>query len=284
MSPAVQLENVSVEFDGQTILDRVSWTIQSGQRWGILGPNGSGKTTLLRVACGYLWPNAGGRVLRRGVERTDLRELRKSIGWVTSSLAAEIPRRERALDTAVSGKLAQTGLKVFASHPPLPLGEGRSEGGGGEDITPAADLTSADYARAAELLRQLGCGELLDRPFGVLSQGEQQKVLIARARMAEPWLIILDEPCAGLDPGAREDLLHFVDAFARKNPACTLLMVTHHLEEIMPAFERLLVLSAGRVVQAGLADEIICPKLLETLYGVRPQRIEESGGRYWPIW
>jgi iron complex transport system ATP-binding protein len=275
---AVDLENVSVRFGEKLILDRVTWRIDDGDRWAILGPNGSGKTTLLKVACGYQWPNAGGVVRRRGVELTDLRELRKSIGWVTSSLAAEIPKRERAIDVAVSGKLAEVGLKRLGPDLSL-VSDGAPDG-----VNPYDDLTPEDFDRAAELLAELGCGELINRPFGVLSQGEQQKTLIARARMAQPWLIILDEPCAGLDPGAREDLLRSLEQLARHSPAIGFVLVTHHLEEITPAFDKLLLLSAGRVAHSGPTDGSISPELLESLYGTRPRRIEQAGGRHWPIW
>ena len=155
---------------------------------GIFGANGAGKTMLLRVVAGWLWPNAGGSVRRLGQPLLDLRELRRSIGWVSHAMAAVIPRQERVLDTVVSGRFAQQGL----------LG------------TPADHPTRQDYERAQALLVQWNVNDLSERRFGSLSQGEQQKVLLARARMAHPLLLILDEPCIGLDPGSRESVLETV--------------------------------------------------------------------------
>ncbi|HEY5627796.1 MAG TPA: ATP-binding cassette domain-containing protein, partial [Nitrospira sp.] len=153
-TPAVELRDVSYVADGKRILHSISWTVRNGEHWAILGPNGSGKTTLLKIACGYLWPNAGGEVYRQGKVLTNLPELRKSIGWVTSTLAAQIPAREKTIRTVVSGMFAQIGYV---------------EGFGGE-------ASPRDYRRAATFLRQMGCGELKDQEFGTLSQGEQQKV------------------------------------------------------------------------------------------------------------
>src|SRR5688572_24677596 len=185
VTPALELRRVTYLGGSKKILDCIDWIVQPGEHWAILGPNGSGKTTLLRIASGYLWPNAGGTVYRKGETLLDLRELRKSIGWVTASLASEIPGAEKALRTVVSGKFAQIGLLEQCGGEALP----------------------SDYRKALTYLRELGCGNLRDRQFGTLSQGEQQKVLIARARMTERYLIFLDEPCAGMDPRARETFL-----------------------------------------------------------------------------
>jgi iron complex transport system ATP-binding protein len=178
--PAIELRDVSYVANGKKILDAINWTVQPGEHWAILGPNGAGKSTLLKIACGFLWPNAGGEVRRKGKALLDLRALRKSIGWVTSSLVAEIPVEEKAIRTVVSGKFAQVGLL--------------------EQFGGAA--TASDYRSALRYLVEMGCGYLRNQEFGTLSQGEQQKVLIARARMTKPYLIMLDEPCAGMDPGS----------------------------------------------------------------------------------
>jgi len=260
-TPALELRDVSYVGDGgKTIVHSINWTVQPGEHWAILGPNGSGKTTLLKLACGYLWPNAGGEIYRRGKTLLNLRELRKSIGWVTSTLAAEIPEREKVIRTVVSGKFAQIGLL---------------EGFGG-------DPTRADYRLAERLLEQMGCVYLRDQDFGTLSQGEQQKVLIARARMTKPYLIILDEPCAGMDPGARENFLVTLKQIGRQKRIPALIFVTHHIEEILPLFQKTLVLQEGKILYAGNTRQVLTPKVLEELYGA-PLSVVRRKGRYWPV-
>ena len=257
---ALELRNVSYVANGRTILDGINWTVHYGEHWAILGPNGSGKTTLLKLASGYLWPNAGGVVLRKGKELTHLPELRKSIGWVTAALASEIPWREKALNTVVSGMFAQIGY----------LG-----GLWGQ-------ASSYDYARARRFLQELGCDQLQDQEFGTLSQGEQQKVLIARARMTKPYLIILDEPCAGMDPGAREKFLGSLQRIRAQRRMPALIYVTHHIEEILPLFGKILILRDGRVLAAGRTDQVLKPRMLEELYDASFSLVRRKG-RYWPV-
>lgn len=241
------------------ILHNINWTVQPSEHWAILGPNGSGKTTLLKLASGYLWPNAGGEILRKGEALAYLPELRKSIGWVTASLAYEIPPQEMVLHTVVSGRFAQIGY----------LG-----GFWGQ-------ASKSELALAKRYLKELGCAHLAEREFGTLSQGEQQRVLIGRARMTKPYLIILDEPCAGMDPGAREQFLASLDEFGRRENVPALIYVTHHIEEILPLFNKTLVLKAGKVLHAGDTAQVMKPNLLQEIYGVPLQLIKRKG-RYWP--
>jgi len=255
--PILDLRDITWEADGRAVLDSITWRIGRGEHWAILGPNGAGKTTLLKVACGYIWPNGGGTVLRNGQELLDLRDLRRSIGWVTSTLALEIPRNEIVLHTVLSGAFAQVGLKDWEP--------------------PAED----DYRRARLHLEELGCLHLAGQRFGTLSQGEQQKVLIARARMSRPMLIILDEPCAGMDPGAREMFLASIQDLAVRQKDLSLLFVTHHIEEIMPAFARTLVVKQGRIVRQGSTAEVIQPGVLREIYGIG-MHVTVCKGRYWP--
>jgi iron complex transport system ATP-binding protein len=256
---ALELCDVSYAVDGKRILDQVSWKVSKGEHWAILGPNGSGKTTLLRIACGYLWPNDGGTVYRRGRRLVDLRELRKSIGWMTSNLVSQIPPREPALRTVLSGKFAQVGLL---------------EGFG---AAPVRD----DYQRAAQYLDQMGCAGLAAREYGSLSQGEQQKILVARARMTRPYMIFLDEPCAGMDPGARENFLAGLQKLSAQALVPAIIYVTHHIEEILPFFRRTLLLKNGKVLSSGDSRTILRRTVLEDLYQV-PLSIIRKKGRYWP--
>ena len=259
-TPALELRGVTYLASGKKILDSISWIVQPGEHWAILGPNGSGKTTLLRIASGYLWPNGGGEVFRKGETLTYLPELRKSIGWVTASLLNQIPFEELAVDTVVSGKFAQIGY----------LG-----GYWGQ-------ASKAEFAAARRYLKELDCGHLARQQFGTLSQGEQQKVLIARARMTKPYLIILDEPCAGMDPGARESFLVSLRKLNKLNRVAALIYVSHHVEEILPMFHKTLVLRHGKVLHSGWTGDVLKSRVLQELYGA-PLRLLKRGGRYWPV-
>jgi iron complex transport system ATP-binding protein len=258
--PALELRDVSYIGNGKTILRNIDWSVRSGAHWAILGPNGSGKTTLLKIACGYIWPNAGGEVYRRGRLLTNLPQLRKSIGWVTSTLAAQIPNHEKVIRTVVSGRFAQIGLlEQFGGN-----------------------AGKKDYAAARRYLSEMGCEHLSDQEFGVLSQGEQQKVLIARARMTRPYLIVLDEPCAGLDPGARENFLATLGRIAIQAKIPALIYVTHHVEEILPIFKKTLILKDGRIIRSGNTDRVLKRDVLQELYGVSLKIIKKKG-RCWPM-
>ena len=258
--PALEIRKVTYAINGRKILDTIFWKVERGEHWAILGPNGAGKTTLLKIVCGYLWPNGGGEVRRQGETLVDLRELRRSIGWVTSTLNFKIPGDEVVLSTVLSGRYARVGFSVMRWETP----------------------SKKDYELAQQHLVELGCSELARMPFGSLSQGEQQKVLIARARMTRPYLIILDEPCAGLDPGARETFLASIQTLGLQKGAPSLVYVTHHLEEIMPLFKKTLILKEGKVIACGNTEQIIHDQAIEELYGVSTQLVK-SHGRYWPI-
>lgn len=259
----LKLSNVSYRAEGRLILDRVNWRLDAGQHWAILGANGAGKTTLLKIACGYVWATAGGEVTRLGETLLDLRELRKSIGWVTNDLQASIPSREPALDTVISGRFAQIGLKRKLM---------------------TSDISTTDTQDALAELESLGATHLAKQRFGTLSQGERQKVLIARARMAKPMVIFLDEPCGGLDPGARENLLAALDQLARSNDRISLVMVTHHVEEIMPSFSNTLAIANGRAVAMGETSQILTGSIMAELYDVEPPEMIRRNGRVWPVW
>ena len=258
--PILDIRDVSYRIDDRLILDRISWQLRAGEHWVVLGPNGAGKTSLLRIACGYIWANAGGEIYRKGRPLVNLRQLRESIGWVTISLTDQIPPGEIAARTVVSGKFAQLGLREFAGQRP----------------------DDADFARARRYLDEMNCADIAEQEFGTLSQGEKQRVLIARARMARPLLLILDEPCAGLDPGGRELLLASIRNLAEIQREMGLILVTHHIEEIMPVFEKVLVLANGRIIEKGPTKKVISPQLIQRLYSVSTT-IRRAAGRYWMI-
>lgn len=250
----LSLNGLTVKRGDVTILDDVSWTVLPGQHWIVLGANGCGKTSLLKTLLGYLSPSGGTlSLLGRNYGQADWRELRPLIGIVTSALHASIPAAEPAVETVISGRYAQLDLW--------------------------APTTRSDETAAKRLLVQVGGGALVDRPWTYLSQGERQRVLIARALMARPQLLILDEPCAGLDPVARAEFLAFVDLLARQRRSPSLVLVTHHVEEITPAFTHALGLRQGRVHAAGPLTSVVVSKVLSSLFDARMQ-VRRNRGRY----
>jgi iron complex transport system ATP-binding protein len=257
MADILRITGLRVARGRTAILRGVDWAVSAGEHWAILGPNGCGKTSLLKSIMGYLAPTEGEvTVLGRKYGEWDWRDLREEIGIVTSALQASIPPAEVALETVVSGRYAQ--LDLWA-HP-----------------------TSLEKRQARGLLKFVGCSALVGREWAYLSQGERQRVLIARALMARPKLLILDEPCAGLDPVAREEFLRFIDATARRRRGPALVLVTHHAEEIMPAFTHALLLREGQVFRSGLKARVITTRLLSGAFGARIS-VRRRGGRYLAI-
>lgn len=251
----ISLREVSLIRGQRLILDNISWEVAPSDHWIVLGANGSGKTTLLQVLAGYLWPTRGRiTVLGKPFGRVDLRELRKEIGWVGSFLQTQVPPSQRPLDLIVSGKFASIGLYG----------------------TPEEE----DYRQAEVLAVQLGCGEILDLPYGVLSQGEKQRLLIARALIHNPRLLILDEPCAGLDMIARERITRLLDTLGRSSRAPTMIYVTHHLEEIVPAFSHVILLKGGHCLAQGIKNDILRSEVLSEAFHI-PLRVHSRAGRYW---
>ena len=250
----IAVEALRVERGHDTILDDVSWSVMPGEHWVMLGPNGSGKTSLLCALTGYLPPTAGEiAVLGRTYGASDWRELRRHIGIVSANLRQRIEDTESAREVVASGRYAM--LNFW----------GR--------------LTATDKSEAARLLDSVGLSGLARRAWGVLSQGERQRVLIARALAAQPKLLILDEPCAGLDPVARETFLDFVQRL-RHQPDCpTLVLVTHHVEEIVPLFTHALLLRKGLVVAQGTAASTLTSAHLTESFG-HPVRVVRRNDRY----
>lgn len=242
--PVLQISNLHIQRADTAILHDISWRIERGQHWAILGANGSGKTSLLSALAGYLSFTSGEiEVLSEKFGETDWRELRKKIGLVSSSIRQLMSDYEPALLTVLSGKEAL--IDVW--------GEGSPK----------------DRARARKILQQVECEYLADRLWQVLSQGERQRVLIGRALMAKPKLLILDEPCAGLDPVARENLLQFLQRLGSRQDSPTLVLVTHHIEEIMPVFSHALVLKTGEVIAGGEKNSVVTSALLSRAFGAK---------------
>jgi iron complex transport system ATP-binding protein len=233
----------------------IDWSVELDERWVVLGPNGAGKTTLLRIAAAELHPTSGVvHILGERLGRTDVFELRPRIGLSSAMLAGRVPAEEKVSDVVVSA-----GYGV--------LGRWREA------------YESMDTDRAADLLAALGVGQLADRMFGTLSEGERKRTLIARALMTDPELLLLDEPAAGLDLGGREDLVARLSTLAMDPDAPATVLVTHHVEEIPPGFTHALLLREGGVVASGLLADVITAEHLSETFGQRLV-LDRSGGRF----
>lgn len=254
MHPVVALRGIGVVRNGIEILRDIDLDIQSGEHWALLGPNGSGKTTLLNVLLTYVSPTRGSiHLLGREHGRADWRQLRRRIGLVSAYLERELSGADTALDIVYSGHEAMWGR--FGAHQP------------------------AVVERAQQLLDQVAAANVADRAFRLLSQGERQRVLVARALMADPDLLILDEPCAGLDPIARETFLTAVSATMKTAGSTTVLFVSHHIEEIPPELSHVLLLKNGTTFARGPKRELLNSATLSSLFDTQVE-VREQLGRY----
>lgn len=225
----------------KVILHDINWQVKTHENWAILGLNGAGKTTLLKMMHGDIWPSNGQiSVLGHRFGETNIPALQRKIGWVSTALQDDLHPGDLAEEIVLSGKFASIGL-----YEPYELPE---------------------VAEAEQKLIQLGGGKLIGKPYQVLSQGERQLVLLARALMAQPELLILDEPCNGLDLLAKEKLLNQISKINELPNRPTMLMVSHHTEELLPCFQKVLLLKQGEVVQTGSRDEILNETTLSNFY------------------
>lgn len=236
-----EFEHVSLKRENKTILSDINWVVNDKENWAILGLNGSGKTTLLQLLNGYLWPSSGKlQVLGHVFGQTSLPELRKSIGWVSNALDQQLKEYDLSEQIVLSGKFASIGMY--------------------------AKVSDAEIAAAKQLLTDCGGASLIGKAYKVLSQGERQVVLIARALMAQPKLLILDEPCNGLDLFAKERLLDRIKQIAERTGSPTMLFVTHHTEEILPCFDNIILLRDGEITHRGKTEKLLTEPVLQAFY------------------
>jgi iron complex transport system ATP-binding protein len=251
----VRLSGVGVRRSGSWLLGDIDLEVGEGERWVVMGPNGAGKTTLLLVASGRLFPTVG-RVELLGEEygAVDMAELRPRIGWASSAATGDIPRGERVHDVVMTGAWAVSGRW-------------------------RESYDDSDADRASALLAAWGIAGLADRTFGTLSEGERKRTMIARSLMADPELLLLDEPGAGLDLGGREDLVARMAGLAADPAAPTQILVTHHVEEIPPGFTHVALLANGRIVAAGAIATTLTADALSQTFAM-PIALSEAAGRY----
>ena len=250
----VSIQNLTVHRSRTKILQDISWEIKPRENWVVLGPNGCGKTTLLSCITGYVTPSSGRiRVLDQEYGKTDWRELRKQVGLVSSSV------RQMIADDQVGLDIVASGVAAVINSWKAPRGLERKQ--------------------AFRLLEQVECQKLAARPWAFFSQGERQRVLIGRALMANHKLLILDEPCAGLDPVARERFLEFLERLANTPQTPNLVLVTHHVEEIRPCFSHALLLKEGQILDHGPVRRVVSSARLSEAFGA-DLSIRFSRGRF----
>jgi len=253
--PVLQVENVSVIRDGKTILGPLTWQVNENERWVILGPNGAGKSTLFALCSSQIHPTSGNLfILGAKLGAVDVFELRPRIGFMGSTLINLFPEDERVLDVVLTAAYAMLGR-----------------------WDEAYELW--DESRAQALLTTLGVRELAQRKFATLSDGEKKRTLIARALMADPEILLLDEPASGLDLGGREDLLRRFDLLAVDPYSPATLMITHHIEEIPAGSTHALLLKSGKVVASGAIAQVITSENLSLAYDM-PISVTVSNNRY----
>jgi iron complex transport system ATP-binding protein len=251
----IDFRNVSLRRQGSVLVGPLDWAVELDERWVIIGPNGAGKTSLLRIAAAAEHPSTGiAFVLGERLGRVDVSELRARIGLSSSVLAQRVPNNEVVRDLVVSAGYAV-------------LGRWRER------------YEEVDYRRAIDMLESLGAEHLADRSYGTLSEGERKRVLIARALMTDPELLLLDEPAAGLDLGGREELVARLTDLAADPDAPALVLVTHHVEEVPPGFTHCLLLSEGQAVAAGLLPDVLTAENLSVAFG-QSIALDVVDGRY----
>ena len=254
-TPAIDMRGVGVMREGRWIFRDVDWRVAPGSLAAILGPNGSGKSTLARIAGCHLWPTAGEcRILGQKFGEANLPELRKKIRLVQAAGPYDVDPSLTAREVALTGYFGSIGLY----HEP--------------------DTQMIEHADS--MLELLGLNAVIDHPYSSLSSGERMRALIARAMVTQPALLLLDEPTNGLDPLAREQVLATVQMLLESEAAPTVLLITHHVEELPPATSQVLLLSDGKPAASGTMEDVLRPRILSTVFRF-PVEVRMSGGRYY---
>ncbi|AOZ72798.1 iron ABC transporter ATP-binding protein [Boudabousia tangfeifanii] len=255
MVEVFSLKDVVVSIAGQQILSIPDWQVLEGQHWAVLGPNGAGKTTLARALTGRLPLESGTlSVLGEEISRYSATEIGRLIGFASTSFTTKLNAKQSARDVVLA---AAHGLSRRFQE----------------------EYEEIDFLRADSLLSAFGISHLAQRTFGTLSEGEKQRVQIARAFMADPQALVLDEPGAGLDLGARETLLLALTELANDQRSPAMVVITHHIEQIAAGFTHVLLLNQGQPVAAGPIDEVLTSENLSKVYGFELQ-VNKVDGRW----
>lgn len=250
--PIIELNDVSCKVGYRHLLKDVQWQVMPGDHWVVFGMNGSGKTTLLSIIAGFRERTRGElKIFGEVPTNTTILGIRQKIGWVSAAFFDQYYTKESVLDIVLSGKTGTLGL--------------------------ADDINLDDVVLAKALLTELQLGDKIDRSFDMLSKGERQNVLIARALISEPDILILDEPCTGLDVYNRSYLFSIIEELS-VNKALTIIYVTHYAEEIIPLFNKMLILKNGAVFAQGETENLMNNKIMTGLLGYPVQVEKENGG------
>lgn len=250
----IDLHNVGCKAGYRYLLKNVSWKVNAGEHWVVFGMNGSGKTTLLSIIAGFKHFTEGSvKIMGEAFSNENVLDIRKKIGWVSSSFFDKHYSKESALDIVLSGLNGSLGL--------------------------APDITLKDVRLAKTLLKELHLGDMIDRPFDMLSKGERQNVLIARALITNPDILILDEPCTGLDVYNRSYLFNTLEDLSQRKDL-TIIYVTHYVEEIQPMFDKALLLKGGHIFATGATEELFTEEKMHQLLGYPVGIRKEEDGTY----
>ncbi|MDO4628344.1 MAG: ATP-binding cassette domain-containing protein [Planctomycetia bacterium] len=257
----IDIQNASVIYETKTALNQISWSVQKGERYFILGANGAGKTTLVKMLLGYIWPRYGAKISVLGEEygKVCLAELRKRIAWV-SPFVHQFTHNPNltACEMVLSGRDATLGVYF-------------------------QDVTEEDRQEAEKMLALLNAEKLMDQKLPTLSSGEQVKVLIARALMTNPELMILDEPNVYMDVSGREFLLKTIEKLAQDRPDLTIVFITQRIEDILPIFTHGMILKNGEILVDGPRGEVLTEKNLKRAFDMDLKLVETHSGRFWTV-
>lgn len=256
MASVVDLSGVGVRRGSKWLVENIDWQVAEGERWVVIGPNGAGKTTLMQILSAQMHPTTGlASILDEVLGTVDVFELRPRIGVTSAAVADRIPRAEKVSDVVVS-----------ASYGVLGRWNEAYEG--------------MDHERAMELMQQMHVDHLADRTFGTLSEGERKRVLVARALMTDPELLLLDEPAAGLDLAGREELVGSLSELCLDDYAPATVLVTHHLEDVPQGITHALLVKEGHVVASGPVDQVVTAENLSTTFDMQLRLERDSDGRW----